>query len=569
MPFAAEVRRQLLRNLGRPVGWWLRRRAHSFRVRCETPEAVQTALLLKILRTQTPTAFGRDHHFGEIRTVADYRRNVAIGPYERLAPYVERVAAGETTALLANGPVRLLALTSGTTAARKLIPVTDDSLAAYKAGWNMWGAVMYDDHRPRRLFGRPMVQMIGDPVEYLTPAGVPCGNMSGYTAMIQKRIVRSLYALPHQTGKTKDPFAKYYTALRLTIGRACSVFMAANPSTLVALGRSLETNAESLLRDLHDGTLRADLDLPGEVRAAVTPWLKADPRRARELSATAAKGGTLRPKDVWPADTILIGCWTGGSMGPYLRQLPAYFGDAPVRDLGLIASEGRFSIPFANNTASGILDIGANYYEFVPEAEIDSRQPTVLGAHEVREGGVYYILPTTHAGLYRYHISDLVRVTGFVGKTPTIEFLSKGSRFANLTGEKLSEHHVTKAFDDVATRFGYRVTAAYAVAPVWDDRAPYYGLFVEEADATFPPTFLAAFDVEMGRQNIEYAAKRESGRLGPVRAVVRPNGFWATWDRTALATRGGSAEQYKHPCLIGDLAFAKGMSKAAPSPPAV
>jgi hypothetical protein len=569
MSLAAELRRQLLRNLGRPVGWLLRRRASHFLRLCESPESAQTALLNSIVRTQTPTAFGRDHHFGEIRTVADYRRNVAIGPYERLAPYVERVAAGETDALLANGPVRLLALTSGTTAARKLIPVTDDSLAAYRAGWNMWGAVMYNDHRSRRLFGRPMVQIIGDPVEYLTPAGVPCGNMSGYTAMIQKRIVRSLYALPHQTGKTKDPFAKYYTALRLTIGRACSVFMAANPSTLVAFGRSLEANAESLIKDLHDGTLRADLDLPPEVRGAVAPWVKADPRRARELSALLGKHGVLRPKDVWPPETILIGCWTGGSMGPYLRQLPAYFGDAPIRDLGLIASEGRFSIPFANNTSSGVLDIAANYYEFVPEAQIDSRQPTVLGAHEVREGGVYYLLPTTRAGLYRYHISDLVRVTGFVGRTPTIEFLSKGSRFANLTGEKLSEHHVTKAFDAVASRLGYRVAAAYAVAPVWDDRVPYYGLFVEDRDATFPATFLASFDVELGTQNIEYAAKRESGRLGPVRAVVRPNGFWATWDRDALAKRGGSPEQYKHPCLIGDLAFGKGAVTAAPSPPAI
>ncbi len=56
------------------------------------------------------------------------------------------------------------------------------------------------------------------------------------------------------------------------------------------------------------------------------------------MSALATKSGTLLPKDVWPPETILIGCWTGGSMGPYLRQLPAYFGDAPVRDLGVATS---------------------------------------------------------------------------------------------------------------------------------------------------------------------------------------------------------------------------------------
>jgi len=123
--------------------------------------------------------------------------------------------------------------------------------------------------------------------------------------------------------------------------------------------------------------------------------------RARELTKIAEKTGSLLPKDVWPQETILIGCWTGGSMGSYLRQLPKYFGNAPIRDLGLIASEGRFSIPFENHSSSGVLDIAASYYEFVPEDEIDSPQPNVLGAHEVVEGGVYYILPTTQAGLYR------------------------------------------------------------------------------------------------------------------------------------------------------------------------
>ena len=43
--------------------------------------------------------------------------------------------------------------------------------------------------------------------------------------------------------------------------------------------------------------------------------------------------------------------------------------------------------------------------------------------------------PTTAYGLYRYHIHDLVQVTGFHNGTPLIEFLSKGSHFANITGE--------------------------------------------------------------------------------------------------------------------------------------
>ena len=551
------VKRFLLIRLGRLLTYPVRRKLREFEAACEHPEAVQTALLHHILRKQADTGFGRDHHFAAARTVADFRRTVPVAPYEYVAPYVERVQAGDTRALLADRHVRMFALTSGTTASRKLIPVTDDYLAAYRRGWNMWGVKMYRDHRGRKIAMRPIVQMGGDPEEFRTPAGIPCGNLSGYTAMIQRRLIRRMYTVPYLTGKIKDARARYYVALRFSLGRDVSQFLAANPSTLVQLARALDAEKDNLLRDLADGTLRADLDIPPDIRAALATGLKKNPVRARELTAVAAKVGRLYPKDVWPPETIVLNTWTGGSMGPYLRQLPQFYGEPPVRDLGLLASEGRMTIPFANFSPSGVLDIWSHYFEFVPEGEIDSPQPTVLGAHELREGGSYYIVPTTLYGLYRYHISDLVRVTGFYGRTPQVEFLGKGHRFANLTGEKLSEYHVTRAMDAVAKRVAQPVTA-YTLAPVWDDVRPYYAIFLEEpdaADAAGTRAFLAALDAALGEENIEYAAKREGGRLGPVRAALLPAGTWAAWDRARLATTGGSPEQYKHPCLIGDLKF--------------
>jgi hypothetical protein len=294
--------------------------------------------------------------------------------------------------------------------------------------------------------------------------------------MVQKRIVRRLYAVPYQTGKLKDPLAKYYVALRAVLDKPVGLFMAANPSTLLQLARVLDAEKDHFLRDLHDGTLRTDLDLPADLRSLLTRKLRPNPGRARELTAFAEKADRLLPSDLWPPGTILLGTWTGGSMGPYLRKLPEYFGNAPVRDLGLLASEGRMTIPFANDTASGVLDVASHYFEFVPEGEMDSANPTVLEAHEVQEGGRYYILPTTAYGLYRYHISDVVRVTGFLGRTPMIEFLGKGHRFSNLTGEKLSEYHVTKAVDAVAPRYGQSLGAGYTLAPVWDGPVPSYGL---------------------------------------------------------------------------------------------
>jgi hypothetical protein len=100
------------------------------------------------------------------------------------------------------------------------------------------------------------------------------------------------------------------------------------------------------------------------------------------------------------------------------------------------------------------------------------------------------------------------------------------------------------------------------MAPCWDDAQPFYGLFIEEADVANPElirAFIETLDRTLGEHNMEYAAKRDSGRLGPVRVEVLSSGAWQKWDRERLAKCGGSAEQYKHPCLIGDVNFKQTM----------
>src|SRR5205807_1189093 len=137
------------------------------------------------------------------------------------------------------------------------------------------------------------------------------------------------------------------------------------------------------------------LEVPDEIRAALRPRLRARPERARELEAIVRRTGTLYPKDYWPPEGTLLGNWTGGSMGAYLRHFPMYFGTTPVRDVGLIASEGRMTIPLADGSPSGVLDVTSHYFEFIPEAEADRPNPVVLSAHEVEAGGKYFLLPTT------------------------------------------------------------------------------------------------------------------------------------------------------------------------------
>ncbi|MER3416457.1 MAG: auxin-responsive protein [Gemmataceae bacterium] len=540
------------------IAYFATRQAHrwaaAFREATRRPFQVQQRLLQWIVQRQSATRFGREHGFASIRTLEDYRRQVPILTYEDLEPYIAEVRKGQFDALLADDRVLMFAMTSGTTASRKFIPVTPQYLSDYRRGWTIWGIAAFDDHPQAKL--QPILQLVGDWQEFHTEAGIPCGSVSGLTAQMQKRIVRRLYCLPPVTGKIKDAEAKYYVACRLSIHRPVGMICAANPSTLVQIACTMDREKETLLRDLYDGTLSPRYDIPRTVREVLRPWTRRKhKRRVRELEKTLRLcGGHLYPIAVWPT-LQLLGNWTGGTVRAYLKLYPRYFGTTPVRDLGLIASEGRFSIPLEDGSASGVLEITSHFFEFVPENELNSQRPVVLAAHELEEGKNYFILPTTAFGLYRYNICDLVRVTGFYERTPMIEFLNKGAHFSNITGEKLSEYHVVTAVDRSAQELQLTLTV-YSLVPCWDESQPFYGLFVEEGDLENleqARRLAARVDRALLQLNVEYHAKRQSRRLGSIRVMLLPRGTWTEWDRRRLARTGGTVEQYKHPCLIPDL----------------
>ncbi len=52
-------------------------------------------------------------------------------------------------------------------------------------------------------------------------------------------------------------------------------------------------------------------------------------------------------------------------------------------------------------------------------------------------GKNYELVVTTWGGLYRYEMKDVVRITGFVGNTPMIEFQYKSIEVLNMVDEKI------------------------------------------------------------------------------------------------------------------------------------
>ena len=548
--------KMLMRWIGAPLVKRSRRLAVSFLDQTRNAGDVQRELLLTRLARHADSQFGRDHCLHEVRTPADFRRRVPISGYDRHEPYIDRVRRGDTGALFGPGTeVLMFAMTSGTTNRPKTIPVTAEALADYREGWTIWGILAFDAHREMIKDGlKPILQVASDWRESFTTGGIPCGAITGLTAHMQNRLVRTKYCMPAVASRIKDIESKYYVGLRFSIYRDLGTIIAANPSTILAMARLGDREKEVLIRDLADGTIDARWEIPTEIRRLMQRKTRRRHKKAAQfLERIVNETGRLLPKDYWP-NLQFLSNWMGGTMRAYLRGYPEFFGETPVRDVGLIASEGRMTIPVEDGTAAGVLDVRHHYFEFIPEDQGDLEQPDTVEATDLIEGRNYFVVLTTAGGLYRYNISDLVRCVGFHGRAPLIEFLSKGAHYSSLTGEKLSEHQVIAAVEAAQRGLGVHLRS-YLLAPSWDD-PPYYSLLIEESDIAVPALndrLAGAVEDELRQQNVEYVSKRDSLRLGPVRIVRIANGSWRDFQKRRLVRSGGTVEQYKQPHLVPDL----------------
>jgi sterol desaturase/sphingolipid hydroxylase (fatty acid hydroxylase superfamily) len=495
------------------------------------PMARQRALLARILRENAGTVYGRRHGFADIRCVDDYRARVPVNDYEALRPYIEdQIAQGEP-ALTAEPPV-LYARTSGTTGQPKDVPLTRSHLAQLE---RIHAIAVARQHRMcPEAFEGAILAVVSPAVEGRLANGVPFGSASGMVAGSTPRLVREKFVIPPAVLGIADSRLKYLTILRLALARADITYAgAANPTTLLTLMKLYREHQSRLVRDVRYGSFFCASTLDPGVQEALAGRLRPDPARAAMLESLLRKGRALRMHDLWP-DLRLVVTWTCASAGVAVDALRHEIGPRTrVLELGYLASEFRGSITFGRRAGSGMPTFDTHFFEFVERDRWERGEPLYLALDELRKGADYYLVVTTPSGLYRYFINDLVRVTGFLHRTPLIRFLQKGRGVTSITGEKLYEAQVLDALRSVLTEVRGEARFVMMLA---DEAACRYRLYIE------PGAFPRVGACEVGRRidarlrtlNIEYDAKRESGRL------------------EALSTRWlapGTGDAYKQDCV--------------------
>lgn len=505
-------------------------------------DAVQANVLQDVLARLAGSDYARKYRLDAVRAPGDLKLAAPLVTYEDLRPYVERLCDGQTSALLAPGQhLHMFATSSGTTARQKLIPVTAEFVRQYRRGWNTFGLKLLRDH-PRAVL-RAILQASGRVDESYTPSGIPCGAITGLLARTQKGIVRRFYVDKPEFARIVDPSARYYTLMRFAIVRDVAFAVTANPATFIRLAQTANEQSEHLLRDVRDGTLSGQLVPDPILRRRLQTHLTPAPDRARELEKLRSLNGALRPRDYWQLE--FLACWIAGSMGQYLRRLTEWWGPLPLRDIGLLASEGRVTIPLEDGTPTGVLDVQGAFFEFIPSEHWNHPNAQTLTASELETERDYTVVLTNSAGLVRYRLDDVVRVRGWLERTPLIEFLYRAGRVASVAGEKLTENQVVEAVR-MATERLRLPDFDFLLSPRWDD-PPFYQL-----NCTRPAEeqLALAVDQALAEQNDEYRSRRNSLRLGKLQIKsLRPEAL-ARIDRRLAQARGSSPEQYKRPCLL-------------------
>lgn len=527
-----------------------------FEAAARAARAAQERKLLRLLRANRETVFGREHRFDQIARVEEFQCRLPIAEYGQFESYIQRTMQGERGVLTHEVPL-MFALTSGTTGKPKFIPVTPAFLREYNQAVQVHTWRLAEDY-PEVVFGTTLVTSSCE-VEGTTDAGIPYGAISGFLARRQPGIVKRWFALPDRIGRLKDLEAKYYLTLLLTLQQDLRLAVSVSPSSLVLLADKMQAHSERLVRDLHNGTVCRDILPPEAAKQALRDRMRPAPERARWLGRLLEQAGALYPRDAWP-NLQVLSCWKGGTMPLYLERLRHGWGDVPVRDFGFMASEGRGSIPLTDEGSSGALALTSHFFEFVPGEEIDDARPTCLTVDQVEPGQEYFILFTTSSGLYRYHINDLVRVTGFYQGAPLIQFVRKGQGVSSVAGEKLTESQVTAALLAVATSTDFDLKH-FSAAPRWGE-PPHYALMVELGGEAQPEAlrhFVIRFDQALTEANVEYRSKRESRRLGmPVLQVLERGTFERYRQERVLA--GAPEAQVKVPHLSPDLEWGRRFS---------
>src|ERR1700744_3553156 len=488
--------------LSKPFAAIVHRRLNKLR---QNAVALQQKTFEYLIATAKDTSFGKTHHFDEIKTYEDFKKQVPVYDYEDLRPYIDRITLGEENVLWPGKP-EYLAKTSGTTSGVKYIPISKESMPEHiKAARNALLSYIHETGNADFVDGK-MIFLQGSP-ELIEKAGIQTGRLSGIVAH-------------HVPG--------YLQKNRL-------------PSYEVNCIDDWEQKVDAIVQE----TLHEDMRLI----SGIPPWCQ------MYFDRLSAISGGKKIKDIFPNFKLFV--YGGVNFEPYRTRMQESIGFAIDSIETYPASEGFIAFQDSQKEKGLLLLVDSGiFYEFIPTDEYFNENPTRISLADIELNKNYALILNTNAGLWGYSIGDTIK---FISKNPyKILVTGRIKHYISAFGEHVIGEEVEQALLSIANAEGIDIVE-FTVAPQVNPpkgELPYHEWFIEFGKQ---PKDLKAFALKVDKalqtKNIYYFDLIEGNILQPL--VIQSLAKDAFIDY--MRSQGKLGGQNKVPRLSNDRKIAEGL----------
>jgi hypothetical protein len=439
----------------------------------------QRRALRRLLAAAAPTPWGRSRGLDPRMPLEEFASLPAAGA-EEVAPFVERIVAGEREAMTVPGALALVR-TSGATGPPRLLPIT----AAHRRDLLAFTRrVLVGELRSRRhslpRIGRWL--LVTASTEMRAVGGLPAGYLAGVF---------------------QDALRQAWPATAL-------------PDPDIAAAEAREERLERLVAVARGARVDVLFGVPADLVALL--------ERLTDLVGRPAG-------EVWP--TLEAVYWTGTHLGPARARIERLVGRPLAFHEVYGGAEGAYAADFR----------GQDRLVLVPDRLVFAFEPLCGGRrrllHELEAepvGARFEMLVTNAAGLVQARVGDVVETAG--GVPAGIAVVGRTDECLSLAGEGLVPHEAQAALGAVAAAGGLAVVD-WIVAPAPDPGPPGH-LWVLEAEGQVGPRLDHDLDATLRRVAPAYARARAAGRLGPPEVRLVPRGAFAAYRAAAWPPAGPS-----------------------------
>lgn len=448
----------------------------EFEAMTKDAKRVQEETLKKILEENAEAEYLQKLGLKGKTDLESFKTHVPLVTHQELAPYIQRIADGDSSPILTGKPITTISLSSGTTQGRpKYVPFNDELVESTMQIYRTSFAFRNRDYPIGR--GKAL-QFIYSSKQFKTKGGLAAGTATTNVfrnAQFKStmRAMQSLCCSPDEVIFGPDfPQSLYCHLLCGLIFCNDIQFVSSTfAHSIVHAFRNYELVWKELCNDIRYGDLTSQVT-DTSIRAAVSKLLKPDPELADLIYSKCSRlsnwYGVI--PELFPNAKYIYGIMTG-SMEPYVKKLRHYAGDLPLLSADYGSSEGWIGanvnpkLPPESASFAVLPNIG--YFEFIPlgaMTEISGKDnesstllcvdPKPVGLTEVKVGEEYEIIVTNFAGLYRYRLGDVVKVVGFHNSTPELQFICRRNLLLTVNIDKNTEKDLQLAVEAAAKLLG-------------------------------------------------------------------------------------------------------------------